>query len=392
MSDVNNVNEINRTHVVEAMSSFHDVYIYGAGKEAKKLLNLLRYFEISVKNMVVSERNNNPAAVEDIPVCAISELDTDAFSTGAFWVGTGMEYRNEIVSTLKAAKAKHIFALGKEYWELCRTRQKLEITAKVGCKINCKYCPQSNFLNAYYKDDKERRGLMTLEDYKTCLSHVSKDTIICFAGFVEPFFHPQGVDMILYAHEQGFEIELYTTFMDLSYEDYLKIKDIPFKQVVLHTPDKNHYANITITDEYAKILNDALDHKRPNGDPFIDSANCQSEPSEEFLSLANGRIVVESALIDRAGNLDDSSLRSSGMKKGPIYCTRTEYLNHWVLLPDGSVTLCCMDFGLKHVMGNLIDHTYDEIIQMQPYQDLISGMNAQMSDILCRKCTSSRVR
>ncbi|PHU37891.1 hypothetical protein CSX02_05635 [Agathobacter ruminis] len=80
------------------------------------------------------------------------------------------------------------------------------------------------------------------------------------------------------------------------------------------------------------------------------------------------------------------------MKKGPIYCTRTEYLNHWVLLPDGSVTLCCMDFGLKHVMGNLIDHTYDEIIHMQPYQDLISGMNAQMSDILCRKCTSSRVR
>ena len=216
------------------------------------------------------------------------------------------------------------------------------------------------------------------------------NTIICFAGFVEPFFHPQGVEMIQYAYKMGHPVELFTTFMGLTKEQFDIIKHIPFHQVVLHTPDKLNYANIQIDETYRKILDEVLDMTKEDGTSFIDSANCQSEPSEEFLKLAKNRIVVESTLVDRAGNLEDDALKKSEFKKGKIICNRTKDLNHWVLLPDGTVVLCCMDFGLKHPLGNLLTDNYDDIIAKKEYQSIISAMSDEKVDIICRKCTSSK--
>ena len=64
-------------------------------------------------------------------------------------------------------------------------------------------------------------------------------------------------------------------------------------------------------------------------------------------------------------------------------------MDHWVLLPDGTVVLCCMDFGMEHVIGNLLENTYGEIIDGQPYKNLRKEM-LYGGDILCRKCFLSQ--
>jgi len=33
-----------------------------------------------------------------------------------------------------------------------------------------------------------------------------------------------------------------------------------------------------------------------------------------------------------------------------------------VLLPNGDVSLCCMDYGLDHIIGNLHKQTYEDVI------------------------------
>ena len=38
-------------------------------------------------------------------------------------------------------------------------------------------------------------------------------------------------------------------------------------------------------------------------------------------------------------------------------CSRV-YQN--VLLPDGSLSLCCQDYGLDEIMGNLLENTWEE--------------------------------
>lgn len=83
-------------------------------------------------------------------------------------------------------------------------------------------------------------------------------------------------------------------------------------------------------------------------------------------------------------------MKKSEFKKGKIICNRTKDLNHWVLLPDGTVVLCCMDFGLKHPLGNLLTDNYDDIIAKKEYQSIISAMSDEKVDIICRKCTSSK--
>jgi hypothetical protein len=43
-------------------------------------------------------------------------------------------------------------------------------------------------------------------------------------------------------------------------------------------------------------------------------------------------------------------------------CGCIEDLYHNVVLPNGDVSLCCMDYGLKHIIGNIYEQEYDDII------------------------------
>ena len=43
-------------------------------------------------------------------------------------------------------------------------------------------------------------------------------------------------------------------------------------------------------------------------------------------------------------------------------CNCTERLYHNVCLPNGDVSLCCMDYGLKYIIGNLLTQEYDDIV------------------------------
>lgn len=107
--------------------------------------------------------------------------------------------------------------------------------------------------------------------------------MIEWAGFVEPFLNNESIDMMQYAFEQGYEMTLYTTLIGLTKKKLMKIISMPFKQVVLHVADKDGYANIPVTDEYLELLEIIINAKKKDGTPFVDNANCQSEPHPKVL-------------------------------------------------------------------------------------------------------------
>ena len=47
---------------------------------------------------------------------------------------------------------------------------------------------------------------------------------------------------------------------------------------------------------------------------------------------------------------------------GPRTCGCVENLYHNVLMPNGDVSLCCMDYGLDNIIGNLDNQSYEEVI------------------------------
>ncbi len=388
---------VNEQDILESIRRYDTVFLYGAGRYGRALLQDLNDRAFRVKAVVVECTEGNPKAVEGVPVVALSTVPPE--DTALFVLAVSEKYLREAAELLVANGHKHLLYLENPFLlhggiapEMMAKLPKLEITAKIGCGIACRYCPQQMLLNAYFREDKRRKAYMELSDYKRCILHMPKDAIISFAGFVEPFHHKDAVEMLLFAHEMGYQLELFTTFEGVSRAQYEQIKDIPFVRVELHIPDKNQNARIRTTKEYWEVVKLALEQKKPNGRAFLDKAHCHGEPVDAFLELADGKTEIGTALMDRAGNLKaDENLRQGVYKSGKIYCTKAHRQNQWVLLPDGTVTLCCMDFGLKHVIGNLLENTYEELLK----QDAWTGIRRQMMQLqedcglLCRNCVDA---
>lgn len=230
---------------------------------------------------------------------------------------------------------------------------------------------------------------MDFELYKQCVDKTPMDCIIIFAGFVEPFLHQEAVEMMQYAARTGRDVSLYTTLVGMSKEQFDRIKEIPFYEVVLHTPDEDEYANIPLTMGYFELLDTALAERKPDGSPFIDYANCQGIPHREILKHTEGKLLITNELVDRAGNISYEEVYENCHKEGRILCERTKRLDHNILLPDGSVVLCCMDFGMKHVLGNLGRDSYADLFQGDVMQDIKRAMKEDGMEIICRQCSSA---
>ena len=266
---------------------------------------------------------------------------------------------------------------------------RLEITTKIGCSINCVYCPQAMLLKNYFKDDKQRKSLLSLEDFKICIDKIPLNTRIDFSGMAEPWLNSACTDMVLYAHEKGHPIAIYTTLVGMSREDFERIRDIEFEEFVLHIPDDKSNAHIQITDAYIDLLHEVIEYKI-NGNSLVTGYSCHGDIHPDILDAipSNSKLITE--LIDRAGNVESDYVESKE-NVGKIVCINCgQEMNHNVLLPDGTVLLCCMDYGMKHVLGNLLEKNYDDLQKSSEARRVKAGMEDQTEDVLCRKCTNGR--
>jgi len=83
----------------------------------------------------------------------------------------------------------------------------------------------------------------------------------------------------------------------------------------------------------------------------------------------------------RAGNLWDEKIIN-----GKIWCGSSgkhDTFDRNVVLPNGDTYLCCMDYGLKHKIGNLFETDFYSLDRSQ----IIRMANEESSDLICRKCT-----
>lgn len=261
----------------------------------------------------------------------------------------------------------------------------MEITTRIGCSVNCRYCPQDVLCRTY--SARHIENVLSLQNFKICLDKMPKDTLILFSGFVEPFLNPECIDMIEYSVQQGHRTLLNTTLVGMDMEAAKRLVKLPVEVVTLHTPDTDGYATIPMTKEYFEVLDFLLESKKNGNMPFIDTANCQSTPHPEIIKFINSRISFGNlVMIDRAGNLSGSEVDERVCNTGRIICEKSAALNRNVLLPDGTVVLCCMDFGLQHELGNLLYDSYDDIINGQTMQGIKKNM-ADGGEVLCRKCS-----
>jgi hypothetical protein len=242
-----------------------------------------------------------------------------------------------------------------------------------------------------------------------------------FSGYSEPFLNPQCADMIVYAYEKGHRpIELFSTLLGMTLQDIDKIKNIPFGMIILHLPDIDGNSKIPVTSNYIEVLKYFLTvfgdtiTKNPQGRKYGISIHGKIHPIvEEIFSSMQidlnllGNITAQFS--SRAGSIDVpkeflQSLAPAPMRVGGYMCSqlRTDknciinkdtftYLQtnkNFVLLPNGDISLCCMDYGLKHILGNLLVNEYDELCgDNSEYGKILYALRAgNINDLICAKC------
>jgi len=78
------------------------------------------------------------------------------------------------------------------------------------------------------------------------------------------------------------------------------------------------------------------------------------------------------------------------MKTGKIIC-KSNSLHNNVLIPNGDVHLCCMDYGLEAKVGNLLENDYDYLHNGEGMKYITDRMTDDSldGDIICRRCENA---
>ena len=303
-------------------------------------------------------------------------------------------------------------------------QKNLEITTRIGCVNMCEYCLQtkliSNYtknqhnsrllnefesnndtdalekilLSEYLKGDKNREIVMTMETFELCLSTIPSSVDIHFTGYQEAFENPNALDMMKHAYNKGHRILLNTTLVGMKKEHVAELEKFKFKEINIHMPSALYKENIgknskadyirtgkEISDEYLDLMElmissdlmTRVDRESDRSLRFHSHGPVHSELRERFGNRIGDR---QRGLNSRAGNL--GKMQNEVMWKDN-WCMR---IYHNVLLPDGTVQLCCQDYGLSEPLGNLKHMSYDDLFNTKLFKDKIAKGGAK----ICQSC------
>lgn len=209
----------------------------------------------------------------------------------------------------------------------------LNVCTQIGCSVDCKFCPQETIVKRYIGE-----RLLSLTAFKQLIETVPKDVAIIFCGLSEPFLNPECTEMILYSHNEGHPVQIYSTLTNLTFENAIKICDIPLERFVLHLPDSKNNAKIPITPEYKKVLPYVLTHV----DKIQFVAMNGLFESNHYEDMVRGE-----AEIKHKGRIYCNLLRS------PVYC----------LEPNGEVDMCCMARVFTGNIGSLYKESFSDLLK-----------------------------
>ena len=263
----------------------------------------------------------------------------------------------------------------------------------------CNYCPQDNLRDGYGKvDDK----YMSLDTFKRALDGIDVSVRIDFSGMAEAWVNPEASKMLEYALQRGHRVAIYTTLYNWSREDVDAVAELmtsytdQFEVFSIHYPDNlGNMKGWKYSEDWEYALR-------------VMQSVCQLTGIKTEGMTMSGEGEVHPALAhlgirlwnwrghDRAGSLDLGQVKEQAVQIAPkhsipIRCGKTPRYDQNVVLPNGDVVLCCMDYDRKHILGNLCNNTMEEIRRQEPFKNLLmeNARGEFSTNSLCRTCTDA---
>ena len=150
--------------------------------------------------------------------------------------------------------------------------------------------------------------------------------------------------------------------------------------------------NLVINDEYLSLLADLV------GAGIITNLHFHGNVVHPAVGawLRQHDVDIEKHRIhDRAGNLNikktkartSRQIQKATRPNGKLRCHRI-YQN--ILLPNGDVVLCCMDWSAEYVLGNLKRDRFEDLYRSETFQRVLRGLKRPGNDLMCRRCIEAQ--
>lgn len=252
----------------------------------------------------------------------------------------------------------------------------IEFTLTPSCPVMCTYCPQTAYIKAYKKlENSQNKKFTSFEDFKIMLDnveHLVKD--VYFTGYTEPMLNKNWYEIAKYSIDSGYTTHFNTTLVGATSESIKKMVELNM-EIRVHLTD----SEVLVKENLYKELVDY--HRAIRGyDPTFDAF---TDKGAQIKIGSDAQILYHRAQ-SRGGSVEDSWVTRVNYK-GPVGCsTYRQYSN--VILPNGDVSVCCQDFGLENILGNLLKNTLREIHSSKEMQDFNTRM-VSYDDNVCKRCT-----
>ena len=268
---------------------------------------------------------------------------------------------------------------------------RLNITASAGCRGQCAYCPQDRYQRAMSAAPR----MLTAAEFSSLLPRLRGTSFeeISFGGFSEPFDNSEIVELVTLARELTDSVSIYTIGEDATPELLGRMSHLSLNvfDVSCHGFDADVYRRTRPFVDPRNVERNVrwlLDHRANIRELRISMTGpFGGAAAEEMRQLcrSKGAKLVTRELHSRAGLIKLGS--RSERKSGPFRCGKFGF-NKPVLVPGGAVALCCQDFGLSSILGNLHATEFDALMDSPVRQhvlDVAAGRTVDPS-LSCYAC------
>ena len=271
----------------------------------------------------------------------------------------------------------------------------MELTTMIGCPLMCTFCPQDNLRTNYGTDTKYMKQL----DLTRILVKLPKDTRIDFSGMSEPWANPECTSMLEEVIYMGFDVAIYTTLYGMKDPARVKkvLEDHPnqVKVVMLHMPDNNgNMKGWKPTQEWMNAFEIMSTLQVPCGvgAMTMDKNGVVHEFLRPYVSQLAGWVGHTRADSLNTDQIKGQPISITPINTFPLTCASTPFYDRNVLLPNGDVVLCCMDYNLKHIIGNLLTQSYEEIMNGDKLAEIINWNEEDKFNkcSICKSCDNVR--
>jgi hypothetical protein len=265
-----------------------------------------------------------------------------------------------------------------------------------------------------YKNDSKK--IFSLPDFITILSKIPKNVRIDFSGMSESWLNKDCTNMLEHTLKLGFNVAIYSTLYGMTKEDGDRVYELIIKHTsqikvfCIHLPDaSNNMRGWKNSEAYRYVLKKFLDFP-PDIKKTIKletmtmdkNNNIHPELNDLNIELTNRDWVGHT----RGGNLTIFALNEFQLGPIPVTSSPVECYpsgmwdekiglssayDHNILIPNGNVLLCCMDYSSNHILGNLLRQSYEELRQSNTIKNVIelNKTSHYIPSHICKNCVSS---